>query len=210
MPEVGELPAKRKGHITFGCLNNLAKINTQVLDLWAQILAASPTSRLLIQTLALCDRLNLERFRKLCMERGIDPARLELRPATPLETFAQTYHEIDIALDPFPFCGGFTSFDALWMGVPVITLEQQRLAGRQTLAMLMNLGLPELIARTKDDYVAIALGLSRDWKKLGRWRSDLRPRFVRSPLIDYRRFTGDLEHAYRFFWKNHCTNDFSA
>ncbi|QXP83537.1 tetratricopeptide repeat protein [Methylococcus sp. ANG] len=209
MPEVGELPAKRNGYVTFGCLNNLAKINTQVLDLWAQILAASPTSHLLIQTLALCDKLNLERFRALCVERGIDPARLELRPATPLEKFAHTYYEIDIALDPFPFCGGFTSFDALWMGVPVVTLEQQRLVGRQTLSMLRNLGLPELIARTKDDYVAIALGLSSDWKKLEQLRSELRPRFIQSPLIDYRGFTGDLERAYRFFWKNHCTNGFS-
>jgi predicted O-linked N-acetylglucosamine transferase (SPINDLY family) len=210
MPQVGELPAKRNGYVTFGCLNNLAKINTQVLDLWAQILTASPTSRLLIQTLALCDKLNLERFRNLCMERGVDPDRLELRPATPLEKFAQTYQEIDIALDPFPFCGGFTSFDALWMGVPVVTLEQQRLVGRQTLSMLMNLGLPELIARTKSDYVAIALGLSRDWPKLERLRSELRPQFLQSPMIDHCGFAGELEQAYRFFWKNHCAKGFTA
>ncbi|MDF9391557.1 MULTISPECIES: tetratricopeptide repeat protein [Methylococcus] len=205
MPEVGQLPAKRNGYITFGCLNNLAKINAQVLDLWAQILAASPTSRLLIQTVALCDRLNLERFRALCVERGLDPARLELRPATSLEKFAQTYHEIDIALDPFPFCGGFTSFDALWMGVPVITLEQQRLAGRQTIAMLMNLGLPNLVARTKTDYLTIALDLSRNLSALERLRADLRRRFIQSPLIDSRRFAIDLERAYRVFWRTWST-----
>lgn len=204
MPEVGELPAKRNGYVTFGCLNNLAKINTQVLDLWAQILAASPTSRLLIQTLALCDKLNLKRFRTLCVERGIDSAQIELRPATPLEKFAQTYHEIDVALDPFPFCGGFTSFDALWMGVPVITLEQQRLVGRQTLGMLMNLGLPYLIARTKGDYVSLALGLGSDCRKLEQLRSELRTRFLQSPLIDHLQFTGELERAYRFFWKTWC------
>ncbi|QJD31382.1 tetratricopeptide repeat protein [Methylococcus geothermalis] len=204
MPEVGALPARRNGYITFGCLNNLAKINTQVLDLWAEILAASPTSRLLIQTVALCDKLNLERFRALCVERGMDPYRLDLRPAMPLEKFAQTYREIDIALDPFPYCGGLTSFDALWMGVPVVTLEQQRLVGRQTLAMLMNLELPDLVARTKTDYVSIALGLGNDWTKLERWRSDLRPRFLRSPLIDHRGFAGELERTYRFFWKTWC------
>ncbi|AAU92442.1 TPR domain protein [Methylococcus capsulatus str. Bath] len=205
MPAVGQLPAKRNGYITFGCLNNLAKINTEVLDLWAQILAASPTSRLLIQTVALCDRLNLERFRALCVERGLDPARLELRPATSLEKFAQTYHQIDIALDPFPFCGGFTSFDALWMGVPVITLEQQRLAGRQTLSMLMNLGLPHLIASNKTDYVSIALELSRDSSEIEQLRSELRSRFLQSPLIDHCRFTRELEKAYRFFWSHWCT-----
>ncbi|UZR29310.1 O-linked N-acetylglucosamine transferase, SPINDLY family protein [Methylococcus mesophilus] len=204
MPEVGELPAKRNGYVTFGCLNNLAKINTQVLDLWAEILAASPTSRLLIQTLALCDKLNLERFRALCVKRGIDPARLELRPATPLEKFAQTYHEIDIALDPFPFCGGFTSFDALWMGVPVVTLEQQRLAGRQTIAMLMNLGLPELIAATKCDYLSIALELGHDLTRLQQLRSELRMLFLQSPLIDHRAFIQDQEQGYRYFWKCWC------
>lgn len=204
MPAVGELPAKRNGYVTFGCLNNLAKINTQVLDLWAQILTALPASRLLIQTLALCDKLNRDRFRALCVERGIDPARLELRPATRLEKFAQTYQEIDIALDPFPFCGGFTSFDALWMGVPVVTLEQQRLVGRQTLSMLMNLELPELIARTRADYLAIALDLSRDWMKLQILRSELRSRFIQSPLIDDRHFIQGLEQAYRFFWKSWC------
>lgn len=202
MPEVREMPAKRNGYVTFGCLNNLSKINMQVLELWAQILAASPTSHLLIQTFALSDKRNLERFRKFCIEKGIDPNRLELRPATPLEKFAQTYHEIDIALDPFPYCGGFTSFDALWMGVPVVTLEQQRLVGRQTLGILMNLGLPDLVARTKADYVSVALCLSNDRKKLEQLRSELRPRFLQSPIIDHQRFTNELEKAYRFFWQN--------
>lgn len=206
MPEVGELPAKQKGYVTFGCLNNLAKINNQVLELWARILAASPTSHILIQTLALCDKHNLSRFRNLCIEHGIDLTRLELRPATPLEKFGQTYHEIDIALDPFPYCGGITSFDALWMGVPVVTLEQQRLVGRQTLSMLMNLGLPDLIAKTKEEYVSIVLALSREFIRLAKLREELREQFRQSPLTNHLEFTSELEKAYRFFWKTWCEN----
>ena len=125
----------------------------------------------------------------------------ELRAFVPIERAAHAYHEIDIALDPFPFCGGMTSFDALWMGVPVVTLAQPLVAGRQTASMLANLGLSELIADSPAEYVRTAAALARDAARLSGVRSSLRERFEASPLCDYERFTRDLERAYREMWK---------
>lgn len=201
MGEVGEPPASSTGRPTFGCLNNLAKINPDVLRTWSRILAAVPESRLLIQSSALKDAPNRKWFIDSCLEHGIPADRLDARAGLPLEEFSKTYSEIDIALDPFPFCGGVTSFDALWMGVPVVTLEQEQLAGRQTLSMLENLGLGDLVAHTVEEYVTTAALLVNDRPRLEGLRRQLRGRFMESPLMDYSQLAGELEKAYRFFWQ---------
>lgn len=201
MPEVGPLPAlAHAGQVTFGCFNNLSKLNPAVLRLWSRILEALPSSRLVIQAHALDDPPNRARFARLAAECGISVARLELRPFVPLEEAAKAYLGIDIALDPFPFCGGMTSFEALWMGVPVVTRDAGLIAGRQTLSMLANLGLEELIARDDEAYVAIAVGLARDLERLSQVRAGLRPRFAASPLMDYPGFTRHLESSLRGMW----------
>ena len=200
MPEVNALPAARHGCVTFACLNNIAKLNTGVLDLWARILKAVPDSRLLLQASALGDPLFQRHFRAAAERHGIPSERIEFRRFVPVEQAALTYHEVDVALDPFPFCGGMTSLDALWMGVPVVTLPQAMIAGRQTASMLVNLAMPELIARDEADYVAIAVDLARDRNRLAAIRSGLRERFRNSPLVAYERFTRDLEDAYRAMW----------
>jgi predicted O-linked N-acetylglucosamine transferase (SPINDLY family) len=200
MPEVNAQPARRRGHVTFGCLNNLAKLNDRVLALWARILAAVPGSRLLLQASALSDLLVQRDFRARAAALGIPADRLELRRFVPVEQAPHTYHDIDIALDPFPFCGGMTSLDALWMGVPVVTLPQVMVAGRQSASMLANLGLPELIAADESAYESAAAGLARDLDRLEALRTGLRARFRASPLTDYERFTGDLEAAFREMW----------
>ncbi|MCC6610633.1 MAG: tetratricopeptide repeat protein [Burkholderiales bacterium] len=201
MPEVSPLPARRNGFVTFGCFNNLAKLNPGVLKLWARILAALPDARLALQASALSDTPNRERFRALARECGIPDDRLALRPFAPAEQAAAAYHDIDIALDPFPFCGGMTSLDALWMGVPVVTLPHVMIAGRQTASMLANLDLSELIAGDEAQYVDIAVGLARDLDRLAGLRAGLRERFRRSPLADYAGFTRALERAYRMIWE---------
>lgn len=201
MDAISETPVSRVGRLTFGCLNNIAKINRDVLRIWSRVLAAVPESRLLIQSSALKDEPNRERFVATCVEQGIAIDRLETRAALPIEKFSRTYAEIDIALDPFPFCGGVTSFDALWMGVPVVTLEQDHLAGRQTLSMLRNIGLDDLIARTEDEYVTIVASLANDRKKLEDLRREIRERFIKSPLMDHLQLARELEKAYRFFWQ---------
>ena len=217
MPEVGELPALmsrnrggQRGHVTFGCFNNLAKLNPAVLKLWARILNAVPAARLVIQAQALDDLPNRARFAQAAAGCGIPADRTELRPFVPLEDAAKAYHGIDIALDPFPFCGGMTSFEALWMGVPVVTREAELIAGRQTLAMLANLGLSELAGRDDEAYVDIAVRLAGDLDRLARLRRDLRPRFAASPLMDYARFTTGLEAALRGMWRKWLEADKST
>jgi predicted O-linked N-acetylglucosamine transferase (SPINDLY family) len=202
MPEVNALPALRGGDVTFGCFNSLAKINARVLTLWARLLAAVPDARLVLQAGALSDAPNRERFRALAVEQGIPSERLELRPFVAVEDAAASYHDIDIALDPFPFCGGMTSLEALWMGVPVVTLVQEMIAGRQTAALLANLGLEELIATNEAQYVDIAVSLAKDLPRLAALRAGLRERFRASPLADTERFTRDLERAYREMWQS--------
>lgn len=201
MPGVGPLPAKTNGHVTFGCLNNLAKLNPKVLALWGEILRAVPGARLIIQAAALDDAPNRSRFGELCARHGIAPARLELRGFVPIEQTPASYAGIDIALDPFPFCGGMTSLEALWLGVPVITLAGQSIAGRQSASMLMNLGLPQLVATSAEQYVACAARLAHDLPRLAELRADLRARFAASPLIDYNGFARSLEAAYRDMWR---------
>lgn len=200
LPEVRALPASSRGHVTFGSLNSLAKLNERVLALWARILAAVPGARLVLQAAALNDPLVQRGVRERAARHGIAAERLDLRRFVPVEEAADAYHEIDIALDPFPFCGGMTSLDALWMGVPVVTLPQAMIAGRQTASMLANLGLPELVAADEEDYVAIAVGLAGDLDRVAALRSGLRERFRRSPLADYDRFTRDLERAFAGMW----------
>ena len=202
MPEVGPLPAASRGPITFGCLNNLAKLNERVLALWGEVLRTVPNSRLLVQAAALDDAPNRARFGELCAKHGIAPARLELRGFVPVDQAPASYAEIDIALDPFPFCGGMTSFEALWLGVPVITLAGETIASRQSASMLTNLGLPELIAENANQYVAAAAQLARDLPRLAQLRSGLRQRFAASPLMDYAGFARALEGAYREMWRN--------
>ena len=200
MPGVGALPAERNGHVTFGCLNNLSKLNEIVLALWGEVLRAVPNSRLLVQAAALDDLPNRARFGELCAKHGIAPARLELRGFSPIDQAAASYAAIDIALDPFPFCGGMTSLEALWLGVPVITLAGETIASRQSASMLMNLGLPELIAEYAAQYVNKAAELARNLPRLAEVRAGLRQRFATSPLMDYAGFARDLEAAYRDMW----------
>jgi predicted O-linked N-acetylglucosamine transferase (SPINDLY family) len=205
LPEVNALPARSRGHVTFGCLNALAKVNDRVLALWGRILAAVPDARLLLQAAALDDPLVQRDFRTRAAAHGIAAERLELRRFVSVEQAAGSYHDIDIALDPFPFCGGMTSLDALWMGVPVVTLPQAMIAGRQSASMLANLGLLELIAADEATYVAAAVALARDLDRLAALRAGLRGRFGRSPLADYARFAGDLEDAFEGMWRTWLT-----
>ncbi len=200
-PEVGPLPAAAGGYVTFGSFNNLAKVNHIVLALWARILERVPGSRLALQAHALQDAANRERFLGLCRQAGIGRERIDIRPWTAIEHAAEGYHDVDIAFDPFPFCGGMTSFDALWMGVPVVTLAGSMIAGRQTASMLANLGMNDLVASDESGYADIAVALAHAPDRLAQMRAALRPRVAASPLCDYQRFTRALEDSYRGLWR---------
>ncbi len=200
MPEPNALPAIGRGGITFGSFNNVAKLNERVLALWSALLKELPGARLVLQAAALNHASERGRFADMLRSAGIAGDRVELRPFVPIERSPYAYHDIDIALDPFPFCGGMTSLESLWMGVPVVTLSQEILAGRQTESMLANLGLTDLVARSPERYVEIAAALACDLPRLAELRATLRARFAASPLADAVSFTRQLEAAYRAIW----------
>lgn len=191
--EVSALAFARNGFITFGCFNNTAKFNNGVFDAWAKILAAVPDSRLILKWRTFNDEALRRKVTDAFVTRGIAAKRLELRGPSFHADLLKEYADIDIALDSFPFTGGLTSCEALWMGVPVVTWPQSRVVSRQTHAFLHQIGLPELSAKDADDYVRIAIELANDRERLAQLRATLRDRMRASPLLDVFSFTRQLE-----------------
>lgn len=200
--DVALSPHQRTGQITFGCFNNSAKLNANVFDVWAQILNAVPESRLLLKWRNFNDAEFAQGVRQAFDQRGIDPARLELRGPSFHVDVLKEYADIDIALDPFPFTGGLTSCEALWMGVPVITWPQSAVVSRQTLAFLSATGLADLAACDADDYVRIAVALANDTERLALLRATLRNTMQSSPLMDPEAFTHQLEQCLTDLYQN--------
>jgi predicted O-linked N-acetylglucosamine transferase (SPINDLY family) len=204
-PEVSELPAWAKGYLTFGSFNNLAKVTPEVMAVWAQILRAIPGSRLILKNAGLDGSTVQQRVRETFTGWGVAPDRLELLGRDRLQnTHLERYGSIDIGLDPFPYNGATTTCEALWMGVPVVTLAGRTHAGRVGVSQLSNLGLTELIGHTPDEYIAAALRLADGLEYLSALRKELRSRMAASPLTDGQRFTQNLEHAYRAMWQDWC------
>ena len=193
--EVAPPPWQRNGYITFGSFNNTAKYNPQVFALWARVLAATPGSRLVLKWRTFNDGTFRQKVTHAFVERGIAPERIELRGPSFHADVLKEYADIDIALDPFPFTGGLTSCEALWMGVPVVTWPQSRVVSRQTHAFLHQIGLPELSAPDADEYVQIAVELANDRERLAPLRATLRDRMRASPLLDVAGFTRNLEDS---------------
>ena len=199
-----EPPSFRTGHLTFGCFNNYAKVRDPVVRLWARILTALPDSRLVLKWYGMGEERPdwvHERFAGL----GIDPKRIEALGFQKNQYAA--YLDIDLTLDPFPANGGTTSCDSLWMGVPVVTLAGETPFSRVGLCHLSNLGLQELVAHTPEDYEAIVLALAHAPERLKRLREGLRERMAASPLVDGRRYTRNLEAAYRTMWRRWCKGE---
>ncbi len=196
-----EPPARRSGRVTFGCLNNLAKVNEEVLAAWSRVLSSVPGSRLWLPAWA--GRAGPDRVREFLARHGIDPERLVFAGWTTTRfEYLALYREIDIALDPFPYNGVTTTCDALWMGVPVISLAGRMSASRQGVRFLRNVGLHELLAGTAEDYARIAADLAGDTYRLATLHSGLRERMSRSPLMDAHRLTRELESAYHAMAEN--------
>jgi len=201
-PEPSAPPAGQAGYVTFGSLNNFCKVNEAVLRLWATVLEAVEGSRLLLY----CPTGSAQtRVRQWFAARGIPAERLELvtQTGTRLE-YLGLFRRIDIALDPFPYGGGTTTCEALWMGVPVVSLAGKSAVSRLSLSVLTTAGLPELVAASEDDYVRIAMQLANDLPRLAELRTNLRPRMQASPLMDAPRFARNIETAYRTMWRQWC------
>lgn len=200
-PDVNELPAKARGYVTFGSLNKLKKLNLAVVSLWSEILQAVPGSRLLLKTKQLADPMSAGRILGMFEAHGITPDRLDLQPAS--QGHLQAYHGIDIALDPFPFGGGATTCDALWMGVPVITRPGTRSASRLTHSLLNTLGRSEWSAANHRDYVQKAISLASDFSTLAFIRSSLREQMTASPLMDSVSAASRIENIFEQALRRH-------
>jgi protein O-GlcNAc transferase len=200
-PAVNALPCLETGFVTFGCLNNFCKVNEQVLRLWATVLRTVERSRLMM----LCPKGSCRQSLLDLMQReGVDRDRIELIARCSRSQYLELYHRIDVGLDTFPYNGHTTSLDSFWMGVPVVTLVDQRVVGRAGLSQLTNLGLTELIARTPEQYVRLAAELAGDSPRLAELRRTLRARMRESPLMDGTRFARNMEAAYRRMWTQWC------
>jgi predicted O-linked N-acetylglucosamine transferase (SPINDLY family) len=198
---VTPLPAMANGFVTFGCLNNFAKINAGVLALWAQVMRQVPGSRLLLLSHEGCHR---QRTVDRLSQCGIQPDRIEFASPRPRLHYMALYHRIDIALDSFPYNGHTTSLDSFWMGVPVVTRVGNSAVSRAGWCQLSNLGLTELAAQTAEQFVAVAVKLAQDLPRLQELRSTLRQRMEHSPLMDAPRFARNIEAAYRQMWRTWC------
>jgi protein O-GlcNAc transferase len=196
-PAVGGLPARAKGYTTFGCLNYLAKVNDAVLELWARVLCAVHYSRLLLLAPEGAIR---ERIGDKMQRLGVDRGRLSFASPRPRPEYLRLYDSMDIGLDTLPYNGHTSSLDSFWMGAPVITLVGDRVVGRAGLSHALNLGLPEWVARSPEEFVAVAMRWADNHDGLAKLRAGMRERFLRSPLADGPRFTRNIEAAYRRMW----------
>lgn len=200
-PPVAPAPTLESGRLTFGSFNRQDKLNPRLIDLWAKLLRTTPDTRLLLKNTAL----DITAVRQTLMERftrqGVEPERLILRGRSPHAQMLAEYGEVDIALDTFPYNGGLTSCECLWMGVPIVALEGERMIARQTAAMLRLLGLDDWVARTPEEYLDIARHKSRQILEVTDLRARLRKLMIASTLCDAERFTRQLESAYRDMWR---------
>lgn len=206
MPDPAPTGPAEHGAPVFGCFNTAAKLNPAVARLWARILDAVPGSRLKLRALQFRHAAAKETARAMFAAAGVDPARLDLSAWRPtIQEGLADYGEIDLALDPFPYNGTTTTCEALWMGVPVLSLEGRAHAGRVGASLLAAVGLAdECLARDGEDYVAKAVALASDRAALRRWRAELRGRMAASALMDRAGFARALEAGYREIWRRWC------
>ncbi len=203
-PPVSPLPALSRGTVTFASFNNPAKLTTDVIALWAAVLDRVAGSRLVLKYRWLDTPEVGGRIAGMFAEHGVEPSRLEFLGRSSYAEMLRAYDRIDLALDPFPFNGGATTCDALWMGVPVITWPGETFASRHSLTHLSNVGLTETIARDREEYLDIAARLAADLPRLATIRAQLRPQMAASPLCNGRRFAENLMPLLRNVWRQWC------
>ena len=204
-PAVAESPAAGNGRITFGSFNALAKVNAALIARWSAILESVAGSRLILKARSFADPAARNHIQGLFKRNGIAPERIELSDWTAdTRSHLERYGEIDIALDTFPYNGTATTCEALWMGVPVITMSGRVHASRVGASLLSRIGLDALIASSPEAYVQAAIDLAHDIPRLRDLRGTLRARMVTSPLMDSARIARAVETAYRTMWRQYC------
>lgn len=199
-PAIAPLPALRNGHITFGCFQPLVKVQDDVLQLWARVMAALPDARLRLQSRTFLAPEQRSIFLARLQDAGIQAQRVSLCTPSGHEAYLQAYGEVDIILDTFPFPGGTTTCDALWMGAPTLTLAGQNMVSRQGAALMSAANLPDWVANDHDAFVALAVAKARDLQALANLRAHLRDHVGNSPLFDAPRFANDWLTTLQQLW----------
>jgi predicted O-linked N-acetylglucosamine transferase (SPINDLY family) len=202
LPPISELPLLKNRSITFGSFNNAAKLNDQVLRLWAQLIHKLPESR--IHFAAIPEGRAQNRILTIFENLGVEGPRMEFIPRQQYSSYLRTIGNVDIALDPFPYNGGTTSFDTLIMGVPFIAIAGERSISRGGVSILNNLGLSQWIVENQTEFINKTCELVNSPQILQELRSSLRKRLSRSSLMDNVKFTNDIERLYRDCWREWC------
>ena len=202
---VNALPALTNGYITFGCFNALPKLTPEVIELWVGILKRLPNGQLILKNRSFSNVATCAQYREQFAALGIDSARLKFSGNSPLPEYLQAYNDVDIGLDPFPYHGGITTLDSLWMGVPVIAMKGNRMGEHMGDSLLRTVGLEECIVSTKTEYVEKAVTLANKLQHLAEIRRTLRPTLTAAPFTNPILFTHGLETAFRNMWKQWCT-----
>ena len=206
-PEVGPLPYFRKGYITFGCFHNPSKIGPRVVKLWSDILKAAPDSKLMMTYNNLADAFTRERVIRLFKEQAIPEERLQLRKGSRQAALSAYSEEIDLALDAFPYNGGTTTCEALWMGVPVVGLYGGHPMSRFTCSLLVYAGLSGLTTNTPEEYVERAVHLANNPDTLAYLRQEMRAHLAKTPLFNTQLFVQELENGYFKMFERWCQQD---
>lgn len=206
-PDVSLSPYKKNGYITFGSLSDSAKISQDVIKVWSLILKNVPDSRLFLKSRALAEKETRQWYLDMFEKFGINRNRIKFSGL--VQSFTEhldTYKNIDISLDTFPYSGTATTSEALWMGVPVITLAGDRFAGRTGASILTQVGLKDLITNNKEDYVKTAVELASDFDRINNLRNGLRLQMSKSQFFNKKEFARQIETAYRDMWRKWCTS----
>jgi protein O-GlcNAc transferase len=203
-PQPGAPPHLSSGAVTFGSFNNPSKLSAATIDAWARLLARLPAARLLLKGKPFACAVTRVSFLERLRRRGVATKQIELAAWLPEDTHLALYDRVDIALDPFPYNGTTTTCEALWMGVPVVTLRGDRHAGRVGASLLTQIGLNDLITDSVESYVDTAAALASDPARLDELRHALRPLMAASQLCDAQAFASKVEAAYRTMWQRWC------
>ncbi|WP_179954297.1 tetratricopeptide repeat protein [Denitrobaculum tricleocarpae] len=204
VPELSGNPYERNGHVTFGCFNNCIKVGATAIETWSGILREAPDTKLLLKAHAYRSESVVATSKAAFEAHGVDPERITCEGPSGHKDYLKRYDAIDIALDPFPYNGGTTTLEALYMGIPLLALEGETWVSRNGSAILDAMGMQSLIASSREDYIAKGVDFAKHPEKLGAMRGGLRERFVATGITDPVAQTRDVENAYRDMWRRWC------
>ena len=209
-PEVAPCPFKKNGYITFGSFGGSHKINEYTIKIWSKVLHRVPNARFFMKAGAFTFDMHKDNFYRYFEKKGISKDRLLFEGWSEHQEMLNRYAEVDIALDSFPYNAGTTTLEALWQGIPVVSLCGNRLAARTGKSILTNLGHPEFVAYDEDEFVNIAVNLANNLSNLEHLRESLRDQFRSSVLYDAKLFATDLEDAYYAMWNKWSASEASS